>query len=239
MAAWIRRLYLSMTPAAHVHRADAEAAHGRQGAHHVVALGLVEEEDGVHPVGVGAVQHEEVGEAGHRQSEVGLGPVPPLVVQSPPVLADDLHGGQELIGPEPGPVDDGVDRVVLAVGGDHTGLGDLGDRLGDQPNVVPGQGREPLPGDQRPLAPHRVVGGERLPQVGVLHLAGQVGAGQLGLHRRQLRVGPGVRPLVGQPDLPAVPAGGQGHPGEPSLLLRRERLVEPGGDPDRASAGTR
>src|SRR5829696_2972372 len=128
----------------------------------------------VSEVGVRPVEDEEVREPGDDGAEVRARAVLPLLVQVAAAPAGDGHGGQELGGGEAGAEDDRVDPAFGAVGGEDGVRADLGDALLDHLDLWQPQGRVPLVGHQDPLAAHRVGRGERLPELRVGHLAGQV-----------------------------------------------------------------
>ena len=78
-------------------------------------LGLQHEDDAVGAdVGVRSVEHEEVGEARHRQPEIGAGIALPAVVKLDAIAADDAEGAQEVAGMKAGAVDDRIGGMLAA-----------------------------------------------------------------------------------------------------------------------------
>ena len=158
---------------------------------------------GAAEVGVGPVDHEQVGEVRDAEAEVGAGALLPARVQVGAVGAGELDGGEELGGREAGAVDDHVDLVDGAVAAAHALGQHLDDRLGDDVDVGLGERGVPLGREQQPLAAERVVGHQLLAQLGVADLGAQLHPpGQL--HRLLDRVAAGER---------AVQLLGE-HPGE-------------------------
>src|SRR5262249_17729823 len=88
---------------------------------------LVDVQNRVDPVGVWAVEHEEVRVPGDQRAEVGLRAVAPLVAEVTAAGAVYVNAGEVVGGLESGAVDDGVDTVFDAVDGAHPPLGQVGD----------------------------------------------------------------------------------------------------------------
>ncbi len=173
---------------------------------------LREEDDrAVHDdVGVGPVDHEEIGEAGRRHAQVGARVAGPHVVQFPAAAPGDLQAREKLRGGEAGAVDQHVGLVLDPVGGDHALGCDPGDRLSDQLDVRTLQRAEPDAVVQhRALAAQRIgrnhvgqqvrpvgdLGGQRRgghlaqPQIGLAHRGRRAVPAGIGLDHRQEALG--------------------------------------------------
>ena len=143
-------------------------------------LRLVDVDDRVDPVRVGAVQHKEIGISGDQRAEVGLRAVAPVVAKATAAASVHIDAGQVVGGREPGAVDDGVDAVFDAVDRAHPRFGQLGDGGRFQLHVRQSESGIPLPRHERPLAAGRIVRRQLGPQLGVGHLAHQVTAREFG-----------------------------------------------------------
>src|SRR5205807_10389159 len=114
---------------------DPFADHAPGGSHRVLGLAL----EGHHQfaaVGTRAVQHEEVGEPGHGDAEVGAWLVTPVVSKDAAVTAHDLHAGEVVRRLETGGHDDHVDGALDPVGVDDPGGSHRGDGRGDEGHVL-------------------------------------------------------------------------------------------------------
>ena len=100
--------------------------HQPQGLDDIADRGLREEDDRAidHDVGVGAVEHEEVGEARRGHAQIGPGVAVPDIMQRLAVAADHLHGGEEAAGLEAGAIDQHVAAMFLAIRRHHPAGGD-------------------------------------------------------------------------------------------------------------------
>ena len=161
-------------------------AHGAQRVADVGHLRLDHEHHARVPeTGVGADDEEQVGEVGHGGALVGghagLGPG---VGQRAARAPGEVLGDGELGGVEAGGHDEHVDGALHAVAGHDAALGDAGDRVGHEVDVVAVERRVVGVGDQDPLAADLEVGGDLAAQLGVRdalrdvaqgHLLGRVG----------------------------------------------------------------
>lgn len=133
-------------------------------------------------VGVGAVEHAEVGEVGDGDAVEGVGAVGPDVGERAAVRAGDVDGVQELGGAEAGGVDQEVESLVCGEGGVFVGLVvgggaaaaavddgavviDAADGAGFECDVGTCEGGIPVVGDEDALAADGVVGCESLAHV--------------------------------------------------------------------------
>src|SRR5690606_16663937 len=115
--------------------------------------------------GVGAEEEEQVRVAGDRDAEVGLHALlGPLLAEVDAMRADDVEVVEGVGDAEAGPVDDGVHFAFRPGLVDDAGLGDLGDTVGDDFDVVARQRRIVVVGDQHTFAAHHIVGRELGPQ---------------------------------------------------------------------------
>ena len=129
------------------HRALPLAQQAAQALDDVAHLALDHHQDAAvdDEVGVGSVEHEEVGEVGHSDAEVGPGVAAPLLVELDAAAAEDAHRGDEVRGGEARAVDEDVGRVLDAVGRAHARRGDGGERRRDELDVVAGERGGPAP----------------------------------------------------------------------------------------------
>jgi hypothetical protein len=129
---------------------------------------------------------------------VRVRPLLPGVAQRDAVRAGHFHREHELGRPEARAVDDAVDRVQGAVGGDHAVLGHPGDRVGDEVDVGLLQRGQVARAEQHRLQP-KVKSGQAL--------ARTTGIAQLHPHE-------GRRPQAADPPERARVAD---HRGQPSV----------------------
>ena len=104
------------------------ALHVVQEAADELGLGLEDVDDRSDPVGVRAVEREQIRIARYDGAQIGLRPVAPVVAQSAAVGAVHVEAAQVVGGMKAGAVDDGVDLVLDTVGGAQTVFGELDDR---------------------------------------------------------------------------------------------------------------
>ena len=141
----------------------------------------------------------------------------PLVGQQPPVPAPDPVRDRQVLGVEPGRHHDHVDRplglVAVGIGGDEPGRGRPDDPVGHQVDVVAGERRVVVVGDQHPLAAQPVGRGQPLAEAGILDGAGRWARASSSAGRDEPRL-PGEGGDVGLPG-PVDPGPvGPGHRGD-------------------------
>ncbi len=146
---------------------DAVAREVGQHAEDVLDLRLDHRKDRA-VVGVWAVEHEEVGEAGRRNAEVRLGAVSPRVGDPATVATGHVDGRQVLRRREAGGEDDRVERTNAPVGRHDGMLGDPFDGLGDQLEVGLVEGGVVHVRRQRTLAPVRMGRSQLVAYLGIL-----------------------------------------------------------------------
>ena len=140
-------------------------------------------------VGVGAIEHEQVGEAAYGDTQVGFGAIFPHRVQVCPVTAGNGHGGEEIGGLEAGAVDDHIHVVMGAGAVGEAALIHRADAVIDDLHMVLCQGRVVIVGHQNALAAHGVIRGQFLAQGGILDLLLQVTTEQPLVHLHGLLEG--------------------------------------------------
>ena len=124
----------------------------------VARLALDHEDDRVvSEVRVRPVCHEEVREAGDRDSQVGLGTFLPFHLQRSAFQASDLHGCQEFGAPETCGQDDSVSGMSAALAIDNPVLAHALDPCGHDLDVLSLQRRIVVIGDEDAAGSYRVV----------------------------------------------------------------------------------
>ena len=136
-----------------------------------LGLRLEDVDDRGDPVGVRAVEGEQVRVPRYDGAQVGLRPVAPVVAQSASVRAVHVEAAQVVGGVKAGAVDDGVDHVLDTVGGAQTAFGELDDGRGLQRDVGQRERRKPRARLQGSLAADGVVRRQLCAQVRVGNLA--------------------------------------------------------------------
>ena len=120
-------------------------------------------------VGAGAVQHEHIGEARHRDAEMRAGiVVAPEVADCLPVASLDMHRPEHFLGDETGRQDDQIGLVPCAVFRDDGVFFDAVDRIVGQGDVGAGQGFVPVVIPQHALAVRRIWRHHLRQQFGVI-----------------------------------------------------------------------
>ena len=213
------------------HAAGAAAPQGCQTAHHMRDLAFQHVDDGVvTQIGVGAIQHEEVGKTRHGHAEIGAGPFAPDGVEVDAIASGNAHRRQKLGGGKAGAVHQHIGGVQRAVFGFHTVRMDAADRCGDQRDVGPRHGGQVVAGEQDALAADRIVRREPGTQGGIGHLFAQH-VPERASHRRlhqALEAGKGERAgLVLQVDFQAVQKHAPGLAGKARLFIGAVGAIGP------------
>src|SRR6266436_7632228 len=122
-------------------RADLEdpllpALHQLQAIHGVTNLGFDHENDGiVAQSGVGAKEHEQVGETADGDAEIGGHPFAPGIVNFYAALPHEAAPDERLGGAETGAVNQDVNRTLDTIARDDAVLADFGDAFSDELDV--------------------------------------------------------------------------------------------------------
>ena len=184
--------------------------------------------------GVGAQQHEGVGEARHGEAQVGAGSAVPGLGEIPALQPGQAQAAEGIVDGEAGTPDQHVELVVIAALEDHAGLVDGGDGRGAQRHVVAGHGGQVPVVDEDPLTAWAVGGCERPCEVGVPDLAPDVCDEQTAEDTTRPAVGGeggGVGELVAQVDAQALQQAQGRHVAEEPALHGGEGPVALGHDP--------
>jgi len=177
----------------------------------------------VSEIGVGAVEHEEVGEARRRQAQIGRGARTPGPVQVDAVAPGDPHRAEEFGCGEAGAIDQDVEFADLAVAGLDAARGESLNFLRHQLDIGSRHGRQIIVRQQQALAADRIVRAQLGPQRWIAHLACKQfaeGAARGDLHQSfEPREGQSAR-FVAEIDGQAVPAHRPGTGREPPPFSR-------------------
>ena len=158
---------------AHFEDADGAAPQTLDRSDDVVGLGLHQVDHRPRAeIGVGAVHEEQVGEVGHRESQVGLGGAGPLVVQCHSVTPGDRHAAGKTGRGKARGEDQNVDRTWAGIGLDSSGP-DTDDRVGGHGDIRTLQALVVAVRDEDPFASDPVVRSECCTQVWITHCVPQ------------------------------------------------------------------